>query len=383
MFAGVTVVTWYPITPSSSLVEQLIEYLNAYRVDESGKATFAVVQAEDELAAVGMVLGASWAGARAMTSTSGPGISLMSEFVGLGYYAEIPAVIWNIQRVGPSTGLPTRTSQGDVLSAFFLSHGDTKHILLFPSSVAECFEFAGTAFDLAERFQTPVFAMSDLDLGMNVWMSDPFEYPEKPLDRGKVLDASELSKVGSFGRYRDVDGDGIPYRTLPGTNHPLAAYFTRGSGHNPEAEYSERAEDYVNNLDRLARKFETARAHVPAPVIEGDGAEIGIIAYGTTHWAVVESLDQLRNESGTKADYLRLRALPFNDELAAFMARHRRVYLVEQNRDAQMLQLVRMELASRPELLAKLRSVLHYSGLPIDARFVTERILAQERENAR
>jgi 2-oxoglutarate ferredoxin oxidoreductase subunit alpha len=383
MFAGVTVVTWYPITPSSSLVEGLIEYLNAYRVDESGKATFAVVQAEDELAAVGMVLGASWAGARAMTSTSGPGISLMSEFVGLGYYAEIPAVIWNIQRVGPSTGLPTRTSQGDVLSAFFLSHGDTKHILLFPSSVAECFEFAGTAFDLAERFQTPVFAMSDLDLGMNVWMSDPFEYPEKPLDRGKVLDASELSKVGSFGRYRDVDGDGIPYRTLPGTNHPLAAYFTRGSGHNPEAEYSERAEDYVNNLDRLARKFETARAHVPAPVIEGDGAEIGIIAYGTTHWAVVESLDQLRNESGTKADYLRLRALPFNDELAAFMARHRRVYLVEQNRDAQMLQLVRMELASRPELLAKLRSVLHYSGLPIDARFVTERILAQERENAR
>jgi 2-oxoglutarate ferredoxin oxidoreductase subunit alpha len=383
MFAGVTVVTWYPITPSSSLVEQLIEYLNSYRVDESGKATFAVVQAEDELAAVGMVLGASWAGARSMTSTSGPGISLMSEFVGLGYYAEIPAVIWNIQRVGPSTGLPTRTSQGDVLSAFFLSHGDTKHILLFPASVAECFEFAGTAFDLAERFQTPVFAMSDLDLGMNVWMSDPFEYPEKPIDRGKVLDAAELAKVGTFGRYRDVDGDGIPYRTLPGTNHQLAAYFTRGSGHTPDAEYSERADDYVNNLDRLARKFDTARKHVPAPVIDGEGAEIGIIAYGTSHWAVVESRDQLREESGTKTDYFRVRALPFNDELATFVARHKRVYLVEQNRDAQMLQLARMELASRPELLSKLRSVLHYSGLPIDARFVTERILALERETSR
>jgi 2-oxoglutarate ferredoxin oxidoreductase subunit alpha len=225
--------------------------------------------------------------------------------------------------------------------------------------------------------------MSDLDLGMNVWMSDPFEYPERPLDRGKVLDAAELSKVGTFGRYRDVDGDGIPYRTLPGTNHPLAAYFTRGSGHTPDAEYSERADDYVNNLDRLARKFDTARAHVPAPVIEGEGADIGIIAYGTSHWAVVESRDQLREESGTKADYFRVRALPFNDELAAFVARHKRVYLVEQNRDAQMLQLVRMELASRPELLSKLRSVLHYSGLPIDARFVTERILAQERETSR
>ncbi len=269
MFAGVTVVTWYPITPSSSLVEQLIEYLKEYRIDEAtGKATFAVVQAEDELAAIGMVLGASWAGARAMTSTSGPGISLMAEFIGLGYYAEIPAVVWNIQRVGPSTGLPTRTSQGDVLSSFLLSHGDTKHLLLFPSSVGECYEMASTAFDLAERFQTPVFVMSDLDLGMNVWMSDPFPYPEKPIDRGKVLSAADLDKVGSFGRYRDVDGDGIPYRTLPGTNHPLAAYFTRGSGHTPDAEYSERATDYVTNLDRLSKKFDTARAHVPAPVVD-------------------------------------------------------------------------------------------------------------------
>ncbi len=384
MFAGVTVVTWYPITPSSSLVEQLIEYLKQYRIDEAtGKATFAVVQAEDELAAIGMVLGASWAGARAMTSTSGPGISLMAEFIGLGYYAEIPAVVWNIQRVGPSTGLPTRTSQGDVLSSFLLSHGDTKHLLLFPSSVGECYEMASTAFDLAERFQTPVFVMSDLDLGMNVWMSDPFPYPEKPIDRGKVLSAADLDKMGSFGRYRDVDGDGIPYRTLPGTNHPLAAYFTRGSGHTPDAEYSERATDYVANLDRLSKKFDTARTHVPAPVVAIEkGAEVGIIAYGTSDWAVGESRDQLREEAGLKTSYLRLRALPLTTELADFVSRHQRVYVVEQNRDAQMLQLVRLELASRPELPMqedKLRSVLHYSGLPIDARFVTEKILKQER----
>lgn len=379
MFNGVTVVTWYPITPSSSLVESLIDYLKVYRVEKTGKATFAVVQAEDELAAVGMVLGAGWAGARSMTSTSGPGISLMSEFVGLGYFAEIPAVIWNIQRVGPSTGLPTRTAQGDVLSTYVLSHGDTKHILLFPCSVAECFEFGGTSFDLAERFQTPVFVMSDLDLGMNIWMSDPFEYPENPIDRGKVLDADALEKVSDWGRYKDVDGDGIPHRTLPGTNHPRAAYFTRGSGHNDYAEYTERPEDYQNTMERLARKFDTARKSVPGPVIDNvDGAKIGIIAYGTTHWAVVESRDQLRNENDLAASYLRIRALPFNDELEAFVAKHDRVYVVEQNRDAQMLQLIRLELADRTDLLAKLRSILHFSGHPIDARSVTEEVIAQE-----
>ena len=382
MFAGVTVVTWYPITPSSSLVEQLIDYLKEYRIDEAtGKATFAVVQAEDELAAIGMVLGAAWVGARSMTSTSGPGVSLMAEFIGLGYYAEIPAVVWNIQRGGPSTGLPTRTAQGDVLSCYALSHGDTKHILLFPASVLECFELASTAFDLAERFQTPVFVMSDLDLGMNVWMSDPFPYPEKPLDRGKVLSAEDLARVGSFARYKDVDGDGIPYRTLPGTNHPLAAYFTRGSGHTAEAEYSERATDYVSNLDRLARKYETARSHVPAPVIVNEkGAEVGIIAYGTTDWAVRESRDQLRAEGDLKTGYLRVRALPFTSDLADFVSRHQRLYVVEQNRDAQMAQLVRLELASRPELVGRVRTVLHYNGLPIDARFVTDQILAQERQ---
>ena len=383
MFAGVTVVTWYPITPSSSLVESLIDYANVYRLDkETGKATFAIVQAEDELAAIGMVIGAGWAGARSMTSTSGPGISLMSEFVGLAYYAEIPGVIWDIQRVGPSTGLPTRTAQGDTLFAYLLSHGDTKHILLFPSSVAECFEFGGTSFDLAERFQTPVFVMSDLDLGMNIWMSDPFEYPERPIDRGKVLSAEELEKLETWGRYADVDGDGIPYRTLPGTHHPRAAYFTRGSGHDPQAEYSERPDDYSNNVDRLTRKFDTARKQVPAPVFEGDqDSEVGIIAYGTTHWAIVESRDQLLNEEELKTSYMRVRALPFNEELEKFIEAHQRIYVVEQNRDAQMCQIIRMELGHRPDLLGRLRSILNYDGLPIDARTVTEDIVAQEKRS--
>src|SRR5437870_6754018 len=266
MFAGVSVVTWYPITPSSSLVETLIGYLKRFRIDqETGKATFAVVQAEDELASIGMALGAGWAGARSMTSTAGPGISLMSEFVGLGYYAEIPAVIFDVQRVGPSTGLPTRTAQGDLLSTAFLSHGDTKHILLIPSSVEECYSIAMDAFDLAERFQTPIFVMMDLDLGMNNWMSDGFKYPQKPIDRGKVLTADALKKIGEWGRYKDVDGDGIPYRTIPGDGMP--AFFTRGSGHNAKAQYSERPDDYVDNVDRLARNFETARKYVPEPVV--------------------------------------------------------------------------------------------------------------------
>jgi 2-oxoglutarate/2-oxoacid ferredoxin oxidoreductase subunit alpha len=377
MFAGVTVVTWYPITPSTSLVEQLIEYLKEYRVGADGKATFAVVQAEDELSAIGMVLGAGWAGARSMTSTSGPGISLMSEFVGLGYYTEIPGVIFDIQRVGPSTGLPTRTMQGDILKCAFLSHGDTKHILLLPSSVEECFTMAGDAFDLAERFQTPVFVMSDLDLGMNNWMARPFAYPEKPLDRGKVLNEEDLNRLGGFARYKDVDGDGIPYRTLPGTHHPAAAYFTRGSGHNEKAQYSERAEDYVRNMDRLSRKFELAREVVPAPVLEVGGAsKAGIIAYGTSHWAVTEACDQLKKEYGMKLDYLRLRAYPFHRDVHAFIAGHDIVYVVEQNRDGQMLELLKLDAA--PEQIVKLRSVLHYNGLPIDARSVTDEIVAQE-----
>jgi len=377
MFAGVTVVTWYPITPSSSLVEQLIDYLKRFRVGADGKATYAVVQAEDELAAVGMVFGAGWAGARSMTSTSGPGISLMGEFVGLGYYAELPGVIFDVQRVGPSTGMPTRTMQGDILTCAMLSHGDTKHILLLPASVAECFSLAGEAFDLAERFQTPVFVMSDLDLGMNNWMSQPFTYPEKPLDRGKVLSAEELKKLGEFARYKDVDGDGIGYRTLPGTDHPKAAYFTRGSGHNEKAQYSERPDDYQHNMERLAKKFESARAAVPKPEVVANGtSKIGVIAYGSTDFAMRESQSQLEREFKLSTDYLRLRAYPFSREVHDFVKSHERVYVVEQNRDAQMLQLIKLYVDSSQ--VPKLRSVLHFNGLPVDARSITDEIISQE-----
>jgi 2-oxoglutarate/2-oxoacid ferredoxin oxidoreductase subunit alpha len=376
MMAGVTVIAWYPITPSSSLPETLISYMKKYRIDKTtGKATFAIVQAEDEIAAIGMVIGASWAGARAMTSTSGPGISLMSEFAGLAYYAEVPAVVFDIQRVGPSTGLPTRTAQGDILKAATLSHGDTKQMLLLPASVEECYTMAMTAFDLAERFQAPVFVMSDLDLAMNTWMSPTFTYPDTPVDRGKVLDAETVQRLGEWGRYRDVDGDGIPYRSIPGTGMP--AYFTRGSGHNDKGQYSERPDDYVHNMERLARKFDTARQYVPKPVVADlAGADIAIVGYGTSHFAIEESRDQLAREAGVSCAYLRLRAYPFTEELGSFIDRYKRVYVVEQNRDAQMLGLMRLELdASR---IAKLRSVLHYNGLPIDARSISDEILAQE-----
>jgi 2-oxoglutarate ferredoxin oxidoreductase subunit alpha len=382
MFAGCTVVTWYPITPSSSLVETMIEYMKEHRIGPDGKATFAIVQAEDELAAIGMVIGAGWAGARSMTATAGPGISLMSEFSGLAYYAEIPGVIWDIQRVGPSTGLPTRTSQGDILSTAFLSHGDTKNIMLIPCSVAECFTMASEAFNLAEQFQTLVFVMSDLDLGMNNWMSDPFEYPTTPIKRGKVLDKDALAKLGGFARYRDLDGDGVGYRTLPGTDHPAAAYFTRGSGHNDKSNYSERPDDYENNMERLNRKFETSRSFVPRPeILKGDKAggekvKIGIIAYGTSHWGIIESRDQLRNECAIETDYLRLRAYPFTREVHDFIEQHERVYVVEQNRDAQMLSLLRLDL--KPELTTRLRSISHLDGLPLDARSVTDELSTME-----
>jgi 2-oxoglutarate ferredoxin oxidoreductase subunit alpha len=377
MFAGVTVVTWYPITPSSSLVETLIDYMKKYRIGPDGKATFAIVQAEDELAAIGMVIGAGWAGARSMTATAGPGISLMAEFAGLGYYAEIPAVIWNIQRVGPSTGLPTRTSQGDITFTAFLSHGDTKHIMLFPASVEECFSMAQDAFNLAEWFQTPVFIMSDLDLGMNNWMSDPFPYPMQPIQRGKVLSKEDLDRLGSFSRYKDVDGDGIGWRTLPGTNHPAAAYFVRGSGHNEKAQYTERPDDYENNMLRLSRKFETARTRVPKPVEMGSGRErVGVIAYGTSHWAIIESRDQLRDEHGLETDYLRIRAYPFPHEVQRFIENHERVYVVEQNRDGQLFDLLRLDLPV--EQVAKLRSIARCHGLPLDARSVTDELMSLE-----
>jgi 2-oxoglutarate ferredoxin oxidoreductase subunit alpha len=300
----------------------------------------------------------------------------MSEFTGLAYYAETPAVIFDVQRVGPSTGLPTRTAQGDLLSTAFLSHGDTKHIMIIPSSVEECYEMAIQAFDLAEQFQTPIFVMLDLDLGMNNWMSSGFKYPEKPINRGKLLTAEKLKELGgSWGRYADVDGDGIPYRTIPGDG--MASYFTRGSGHNAKAQYSERPDDYVDNMDRLARKFETARKFVPTAVVEQvAGAKIGLIGYGTSHWAIGESRDQLREETDVKTSYYRLRAYPFTDDLSAFIDAHERVYVIEQNRDAQLRQLMKLELT--PERCAKLRSVLHYSGLPIDARSITDDVLSQE-----
>jgi 2-oxoglutarate ferredoxin oxidoreductase subunit alpha len=378
MFGGVTVVAWYPITPSSSLPESLISYMRKHRMDkETGKATFAIVQAEDEIASLGMVIGAAWAGARAMTSTSGPGISLMSEFAGLAYYAEVPAVVFDIQRVGPSTGLPTRTAQGDILFAALNSHGDTRHPLLLPGSVEECYQMAMDAFDLADRLQTLVFVMSDLDLGMNTWMSPTFTYPDKPIDRGKVLTAEQAKELGAaWGRYKDIDGDGIPWRTLPGTGAP--SFFTRGSGHNELALYSEKPDDYVKNVDRLARKFDTARTLVPGPVVERNPqASVGIIAYGSSHFAVEEARDQLREESGIETSYLRLRSYPFTPAVEEFIRQHDRVYVVEQNRDGQMQSLLRIDID--PASVGRLRSVLHYNGLPIDARSVTDAILAQER----
>ncbi|CAN5879440.1 2-oxoacid:acceptor oxidoreductase subunit alpha [soil metagenome] len=376
LMAGVTVVSWYPITPSSSLPETLIGLLKKYRHEQdTGKATYAVVQAEDEIAAIGMVVGAGWAGARAMTSTSGPGISLMAEFAGLAYYAEVPGVVFDIQRVGPSTGLPTRTAQGDILATALLSHGDTKQIMLIPATVEECYTMAMFAFDMAERFQTLVFVMSDLDLAMNTWISPTFTYPEAPLDRGKLLDRETLARIGTWGRYKDVDGDGIPYRTIPGDGMPVA--FTRGSGHNEKGQYSERPDDYVNNVDRLLRKFEGARTYLPKPDVEHvEGTEVGIIGYGTSHFAIEESRDQLEREYGVRTSYLRLKAYPFTAELEEFLERYPRIYVVEQNRDGQMLGLMRLDCS--PHRTTGLKSVLHYSGLPIDARSVTEAILIHE-----
>ncbi len=377
MFAGVSVVTWYPITPSSSLCETLIDYMKKYRVDpNTGKATFAIVQAEDELAALGMAIGAGWAGARSMTATAGPGISLMAEFSGLAYYTEVPCVIFDVQRVGPSTGLPTRTAQGDITSLYYLSHGDTNHIVLFPSNMEECFDFAVQAFDLAERLQQPVFVATDLDLGMNNWMSDPFEYPQKPMDRGKVLTREDIERLHGFARYKDVDGDAIPYRTLPGTEHPLAAYFTRGSGHNDQAKYTERPDDYENTVDRLVRKYDTAKTYVPQPVIRFVGAsEVGLIAYGSTDAAMEECRHQLHSEYGIEAGYLRIRALPLTHHVKDFIDGFKRVYVIEQNRDGQLADLIKIDAGCEGE---KIRKIRHYKGIPIDARFITDHVVEME-----
>jgi len=383
IFAGCTVVTWYPITPSTSLVEAFSEYAKELRIDPvTGKPSYAVLQAEDELAAIGMVIGASWAGARSMTSTSGPGISLMAEFLGLAYYTEIPAVVFDVSRVGPSTGLPTRTMQGDLSFLYNLSHGDTQHIVLLPNGPEESFAFAQTSFDLAERFQTPVFVMTDLDLGMNYWTCDPLPYPDGPIDRGKVLRKDDLERIeGDWGRYRDVDGDGIPYRTLPGTDHWSAAYFTRGSGHNANAGYSERPDDYVANVDRLKKKFETARREVPAPVVDdrattsGRADAPGIIAYGSSHWGVVEARDRRARDFDVHCDYLRLLALPTSPVVREWIERHSRIYVVEQNRDGQLASILRAEM---PEFASRFRSVVQYDGLPLDATTVIDGVLSEE-----
>jgi 2-oxoglutarate/2-oxoacid ferredoxin oxidoreductase subunit alpha len=380
VMGGCTVAAWYPITPSSSLCESFIQLADKYRVDRAtGEKNVAIVQAEDELAAIGMVLGAGWAGARAMTSTSGPGLSLMAEWAGYGYYAEVPGVIFDVQRAGPSTGLPTRTMQADVAFAYHLSHGDTKHIVLLPATVQEAYEMAMDAFDLADRFQTPVFVLSDLDLGMNSWMTKPLPYPERPFDRGKVLDEKDLNRLESWGRYRDVDHDGVPYRTLPGTNHSSAGFFTRGTGHDEEARYSELPDVWQRNLDRLVRKHDTARMAVPQPITDERHNSIGIIAYGTTHHAVIEARDELRNE-GIDVDYMRVRALPFSSDIAAFVRRHDRVYVIEQNRDGQVYALLRAELPQH--LIGRLHSIRHYNGVPIDARAIIDPLLEAERQPA-
>lgn len=378
VFGGVTVCAWYPITPSTSMVDSLNDYLPRLRQDpETGEPTYAVLQAEDELAAAGMVLGAGWMGGRALTSTSGPGISLMAEFIGLGYFAELPGVFWDIQRVGPSTGLPTRTGQGDVQFAYTLGHGDARHPVLLPSSVAECFEFGTTSLNLADHLQTPIFVLSDLDLGMNNWLSEPFEYPTEPITRGKVLTAEDVETKG-FRRFADLDGDGIGYRTLPGTKHPKAAYFTRGTGHNAAAVYSERPEDWVENMARLTRKFETARQLVPTPVVDHvEGAQYGIIAYGTTRYAIDEARDRLAKQ-GLKTSFLRIRALPVNGDVRQFVAQFDHVYVIEMNRDGQMHQILQTEM---PEFATRLRSIAYMDGLPLTARWVMEQLQVREGSN--
>jgi 2-oxoglutarate ferredoxin oxidoreductase subunit alpha len=376
VFGGIQFAAWYPITPASSLAEALNDYLPVLRKREDGKHTYAVVQAEDELAALGMTVGAGWAGLRAMTSTSGPGLSLMTEFAGLAYYAEVPVVIWDVQRIGPSTGLPTRTSQGDLTFTYSIGHGDSHSVILLPGDVYECFEFGWESFDLAERLQTPIFVLSDLDMGMNQWMSKPFQYPETPMDRGKVLWDKDIEDLkGNWGRYLDKDGDAIPYRTIPGNKHPLSSYFTRGTGHDEHAKYTEDSDTYIRNMERLARKQQTAKKYVPAPVLrETKGASIGILAYGSTENAILEAQHQLEKEHGIKSDFMRLRAVPFTKEVDAFIEKHDQVFIVEMNRDAQMLQILYTEY---PQFAMRFKSVAYHDGLPAAAKWVREGILAK------
>jgi 2-oxoglutarate ferredoxin oxidoreductase subunit alpha len=379
LFGGLTVAAWYPITPSTSLIDAVLEYQHIRKDPETGKNTVAVIQAEDEIAAIGMLVGAGWAGARAMTSTSGPGISLMSEFTGLAYFAEIPIVIWDITRMGPSTGLPTRTSQGDILFTYFLGHGDSRQVCLLPGSVEECFEYGWRAFNLAEELQTPVFVLSDLDLGMNNWMADPFAYPDEPISHGKTLDKIKLEEFyaqkGEWYRYRDYDNDGVAYRTVPGTDHPRAAYFARGTGHNDQATYSERSDDWIKNMERLRTKFETARAKVPGAIIDYDTIKkVGIISFGSNDPAIKEARHKLA-EDGIQTNYLRLRALPIKSEVRDFILNHDRIYVVENNFDGQMCQLIRMEVH---EDTSHVRSLALGDGLPMTPRWVYKSITEEE-----
>jgi 2-oxoglutarate/2-oxoacid ferredoxin oxidoreductase subunit alpha len=378
IYGGVQFVSWYPITPASSLAEATSAFLPTLRKDpDTGKSSYAVVQAEDELAAIGMAVGAGWGGLRSLTSTSGPGISLMGEYASLAYFAEVPVVVWNVQRMGPSTGLPTRTSQGDINLVYYLGQGDTNHVVLMPGSVNECFEFGWKAFDLAEHLQTPVFVLSDLDLGMNHWMAEPFEYPDAPIDRGKVLWEEDMDAIENYGRYLDTDGDGITYRTLPGNRHTGSAYFTRGTGHDEYANYSEEPDVWVRNMERLQLKFEKARSMVPKPEMHArEGAKIGVIAFGSTDPAIREAQDYLQHEEGLPVDYLRLRALPVGPEIRDFVYDHERVYVVEMNRDGQLHQILSLEVPGRA---IDLISLTHNDGLPLAANWIKGAILNKER----
>jgi 2-oxoglutarate ferredoxin oxidoreductase subunit alpha len=377
IYGGVQFAAWYPITPASSLAENLISYLPQLRKREDGKNTFAVVQAEDELAAIGMAIGAGFAGLRSMTSTSGPGLSLMTEFAGLAYYSEVPVVIWDVQRVGPSTGLPTRTSQGDLTFTHYLGHGDTEQVILLPGTVNECFEFGWRAFDIAEHMQTPVFVLSDLELGMNQWMAEPFKYPNTPMDRGKVLWEEDLEKLkGNWGRYRDVDDDGIPYRTIPGNKHPASAYFLRGTGHDENAAYTEDAATWARMMERIKKKYNNAAKFVPVPLIDRqEGANVGIIAFGSTEPAIREARHQLETEAGIKSDSMRIRGIPFTDHVLKFIESHDQNFVVEMNRDGQLYQLLLVEY---PHMAAKLTSVAFNDGLPATAKWVKDSILTKE-----
>ena len=383
VYGGASVCAWYPITPSTSVAEAFSEYCHDYRVDPvTGESRFAIIQAEDEIASIGMVVGAGWNGARAFTCTSGPGVSLMQEFIGLSYFAEIPAVIFDVQRGGPSTGMPTRTQQSDILLAAYASHGDTKHILLFPEDPTECFEMGAQAFDLADRLQTMVFVMLDLDIGMNEWLCRPLTWDDnRKLDRGKVMTAEALEAGAPFGRYRDVDGDGIPYRTLPGVHPTRGGYFTRGTSRDPDARYSEEGAVYVANMQRLLKKFETAKGIVPAPVprVAPEATDLGVIYYGSTSPAMIEAFEALEAQ-GVHLDGLRVRAFPFNDSVIDFIAAHRQVFVVEQNRDGQLRTLLMNEGGVDP---AKLIAILNYDGSPITARFITGGILEAARQAPR